>query len=199
MLILCSLSRGFGHIAPSSHNFAGDAYTSGGALRVYTSRGDRVCDIELYSSVSTQGEKVVFSYSARLCDNSIRQNGLDLSISYTPTIATGGLLPLLVFGSGNDVWRCLYQLDQHAFSAQGSLGVSLGMYEGHVVTACAFSDSTGCKPHATGRQPLHARWQRVNPQSDVIQRGHVHPASKRSSENATFRGKCCWQWRISCS
>ena len=74
----------------------------------------------------------------------------------------------------HQVERCLHQLDQDAFAAEGKLVVALGVNEADVVTGGAFANATGSEAKALFRQPRDRCAQVVDPQADVVQRRNVN-------------------------
>ena len=102
------------------------------------------------------------------------------------------------------LWR-LHQLKQHAATAYGRLRVPFGVDEGDVVAGGAATDTAGGEAHALAYrvrvsglrsglglglgfwsgevtlQVLNRRGQLVNPEADVVERGHVDlPRVKRT-------------------
>ena len=96
------------------------------------------------------------------------------------------------------LWR-LHQLKQHAAAAYGRLRVPFGVDEGDVVAGGTATDTAGGEAHALAYrvrvrglrswlglglgfwsgevtlQVLNRRGQLVNPEADVVERGHVDP------------------------
>lgn len=115
-------------------------------------------------------EYTFFPSLINICSDETRSNTEEQEIAVFAWI----LLATLVEGCHYLGWR-LNKLDQYPFSAQRFFSVPLGMYEGNIVATRTLPDTARREAHATLREPLHAFRQRINPQADVVESGHVNP------------------------